>query len=1070
MKNLKFLLIFLLGMMFNVPVFAQWAKLSGPGGGPVYSIEYVGNQIWAACPGGIYISTDEGLTWNKSGLIDGYGVGTDISTSNDSTIICYSEFVFNGMGYDVNTNTISSINGGTTWSSPSLIENISTSPMGKIFRSKSTCIARTDYYNISYDFGLSWSVFTPPFGDHVNQIYSDGHTFLLQAANYSGNMEIQNFISTDAAVSWQAINFPAAVSSFYVEDNLLILGVYDTATSPNQYYIVRSSNLGSSWDTVYTGLPNQYFGDIRSSDGKIFISASDYQTLISDDDGLTWIIYAGPGYPFYSEVITFQNGDKIGIGEGGIIRYVSGPDVIVPANNGIAAQNIENLASNNNVLFASTENSLFRSTDAGLSWQNISIPDSPLYAMTFKGDTIFSIAGYHIGKSYDNGITWDTINIPGELNGDFSVNSIEFNNNKLYFSGLAMFYSDNLGHSWNSLPGLPVVPTNPCYSNSDVSGKLKSFEHDIFCITNDGFVFRLDTVAQSWQYSTCFWSSGAFNNNGLFQVDSALIVCGAGFQYSYDHGTTWITPAANGLSYLPSSIVSINGTWFCNNMVDGTWLSTDQGENWQPIQAGGSPFFPKGGIVNLNGGLFSGSFLSSVWRRAGTFESISGIVYNDVNNNGIKESTEVVIPNIIIHTSPSSWAVSSDTNGFYSFITDMAGDTLSPVKPHVFAVINPPYYLTDGAAVNKDFGVYMTPGIRDLSVDISNVSVFRPGFQTQLIINAKNNGSVKQPAQVQIEIDSNLSFISADPTPISISGNLYTWNIDSIAFLEYRNISIIVETDVFSLLNDSVKCTAMISPVIHDTIPANNYGTLNDVIVGSYDPNDKQCQQGEFVTPQQLQNGEEIIYTIRFQNTGNFQADFIHIIDTLCSYFDISTFRFISSSHPLTWSLLQDNVVDFYFQDIFLPPSSIDELNSHGFVKFGIKCRKSVALGNALTNTAYIYFDFNPAIVTNTTSTIIVNPIYVSIPEDFSNEGKANSISVYPNPASDNLYIDMSSLTETRLKLIIYNSSGSLIQEETVTNKLQKIQLEGNANGLYFGIIVNPANEQKVSFKFVIRK
>jgi hypothetical protein len=1065
-KIIFYCFISLILICFN-NVSAQWISLPGPEGGPIDNLVKVGNQLWAGSPGGIYISTDEGLMWHRSTLINEFC--EDIVVSNDSVVVCYAVYDTTDPGAMLMNNfSIASFDGGTTWSTPSLIYPLSNWYIGPVYQARSTCIMGG---KISYDFGQSWGDFNLPYGNYINHIYADGRTFLLQTINTADyNAGPQNFISTDGAITWQPMSSANYIYDFYVRDSLMLFSITDTTNSLNQFYIVRSADFGSTWDTVCTGQPGQIFLDFRNVDGDILTLAGNTDIYKSSDDGLTWVLTQWPGALFYSDVIHLSNGDKLGISDGGLKRFIASSGTLIPANNGFSGQDINYLTSNNNVLFASVEFASFRSTDAGQTWQNMFIPAQSVNSMVFKGDTVFCIAGDHIGKSFDNGITWDTLSPPSNIyNGDF-VYSVEMHNNRLFFSGEGIFFSDDFGQSWNNLPDLPFVPSNPCYTNLDTVGRLKVFENELFCISPDGFVFKFNTVLQSWQYLTCFWSTGAYTNNGLYSVDSALFICGMAFKYSYDQGQTWITPTANGLNRPPSSIVSVNGLWVCNDFLDGVFMSNDQGENWLSMHVGILPFHPHRGLTVMGGTLFAGSYYKSVWRRQGTFETISGIAYLDANNNGVKDISETVLPEILINTIPSSWSVSTDTNGAYSFVTDMSGDTLGLTKPNPFAVSNPPYYLVNGAATGQDFGIYIPSGIKDLSVDISNVSVFRSGFQTQLLLTAKNFGSVKQPAQVQLMIDSSLSFISADPLPDIVTGNQYTWVIDSISFSESRVINIVVTTNIGSALGDTIKCKANVLPVIHDTVPQNNSCELKDIIMGSYDPNDKRCLQGEYIIPQQIIDGEELIYIIRFQNTGNYPASFIHIIDTLCQYFDLSTFRVISSSHPMSWSMLQNNVMDFYFQNIQLPASTMDELNSHGFVKFSIKCKSGVGLGNALTNTAYIYFDFNPAIVTNTTATFVVNPFLLSIPEDFTENGVATRIRVYPNPTSDEINIDVSSLEVSEAVLMICNVSGDIIMEDKILTSLHKIQMKGFPAGMYFGIIVNPLNRQKVSFKFILRK
>ena len=49
-----------------------------------------------------------------------------------------------------------------------------------------------------------------------------------------------------------------------------------------------------------------------------------------------------------------------------------------------------------------------------------------------------------------------------------------------------------------------------------------------------------------------------------------------------------------------------------------------------------------------------------------------------------------------------------------------------------------------------------------------------------------------------------------------------------------------------------------------------------------------------------------------------------------------------------------------------LPDSNVNEPASHGFIKYSIKKYNTVGIGSVIKNTAYIYFDFNAPVVTNT--------------------------------------------------------------------------------------------------------
>ena len=65
-------------------------------------------------------------------------------------------------------------------------------------------------------------------------------------------------------------------------------------------------------------------------------------------------------------------------------------------------------------------------------------------------------------------------------------------------------------------------------------------------------------------------------------------------------------------------------------------------------------------------------------------------------------------------------------------------------------------------------------------------------------------------------------------------------------------------------------------------------------------------------------------------------------------------------------------------------------------------------------------------------------------------EQVAREISIYPNPTKDNLTIDLSELTDTRIKTYIYSISGQLLVEENLYgNSIHNIDVSHLLNGLY---------------------
>ena len=137
----------------------------------------------------------------------------------------------------------------------------------------------------------------------------------------------------------------------------------------------------------------------------------------------------------------------------------------------------------------------------------------------------------------------------------------------------------------------------------------------------------------------------------------------------------------------------------------------------------------------------------------------------------------------------------------------------------------------------------------------------------------------------------------------------------------------------------------------------------------AYDPNDKAGFPLGYTEHHYIENTQELEYLIRFQNTGNAPATDVKILDDIDEDLDLSTLKVIGNSHHVQTLINMDSrEVEFLFENIFLPDSVNNESESHGFILFSVLPHNDLTTDTELENTAEIYFDNNPPIITNTTS------------------------------------------------------------------------------------------------------
>jgi hypothetical protein len=242
---------------------------------------------------------------------------------------------------------------------------------------------------------------------------------------------------------------------------------------------------------------------------------------------------------------------------------------------------------------------------------------------------------------------------------------------------------------------------------------------------------------------------------------------------------------------------------------------------------------------------------------------------------------------------------------------------------------------------------------------------------------------------------------------------------------------------------DTFVFSASINAAAEDETPENNSSTLNQTTVGSYDPNDITCLEGNTVGPDMI--GKYVHYIIRFENTGTYHATNIVVKDMVdTSKFDVSSLVPLHSSHDFI-TRIAGNTAEFIFENIMLP---FDDAINDGYVAFKIKTKPTLTVGQSFSKLANIYFDYNHPIVTNTATTTIT----ALATEDHV----FDKYIIYPNPAQNTLQIRSSIGVEVQ-SVGIYNLLGQLVLTIPYTQSDAIIDVSHLNTGNYF-IKIRSAN------------
>jgi len=429
---------------------------------------------------------------------------------------------------------------------------------------------------------------------------------------------------------------------------------------------------------------------------------------------------------------------------------------------------------------------------------------------------------------------------------------------------------------------------------------------------------------------------------------------------------------------------------------------------------------------------------------------ITGKVFMDSNNDNIINNNEQLLPGILMHTSNNQYAVSS-LNGNYALYPATPNDTLKVIAPIYYTSI-PPYHIVNAGDTAKNFSIQAIPNINDLQASVFSMTDFRPGNKNKLFIACKNVGTTTiTNAQIKIS-NSNLDLISTTPSYSTFLNDTITWNIPSITSQQQLNFIVVDSVSVNMPLGSVLLFNSQALPILNDSTPYNNTDTISKIVIGSFDPNDKQVEPKNYTTTNQ-QNGDYLTYTIRFQNTGTAAALNVVVTDPLNALLDINTLQVLASSHIYSVAVKANNVLEFTFNNINLPDSNTSELLSHGFVSFRIKPKSTWNIGQNIDNTAAIYFDYNSPVITNTVNSVLLATVGLT-------ENNASNLSVYPNPFA----VELSIKGAANSMLEIYSADGKIVFRKNIINGLEQINTKSLLNGFYIVKVIS-ANNQNTVFK-----
>ena len=428
--------------------------------------------------------------------------------------------------------------------------------------------------------------------------------------------------------------------------------------------------------------------------------------------------------------------------------------------------------------------------------------------------------------------------------------------------------------------------------------------------------------------------------------------------------------------------------------------------------------------------------------------SVIGTVYMDYDQNCVPAlpNVEPRVPDGLLEFTPGPYFATSADNGVYGINLPNGSYSVQQIATQIGQHCIP---LPITVTVNNNV---QTVNFADTAlVPVDAMVAFasgaaRPGFQLHYTISQHNlTPATTGATSIAFTFDPAVSYVSATPPPSNVNGNVITWDQGALGAFQGRDIYVTMQVppDV-GLVGTALDASVTLSCANDDADLTNNAVSSSVTVTASLDPNEKVAQTSSGLSKDFyfIDADEYIDYTLRFQNTGNDTAFTVIVTDTLPATLDPGSIIWGASSHVGSRSLSGQGIVKFIFANILLPDSNSNEDASHGFASFRIRPRLPLTPGTQIENTANIYFDFNPPVITDP------SVLMVEFNTSVKTNGTVQNLWLMPNPTSGSLEVRVSNGNAAGL-LQVVSVDGRVVLQRRMEGPRAVLDVSQLSRGLY---------------------
>ncbi|MCX6230806.1 MAG: T9SS type A sorting domain-containing protein [Bacteroidetes bacterium] len=989
---------------------ANWSAVNtGLTNNTVYCLAISGSNIFAGTwMDGVFLSNNNGASWTP--------------VNNGLTNILIYSFAISGNNIFAGTDgkgIFLSINNGASWTAVN--SGLTNLTIKSIAISGSNIFAGTDGGGVflSTNNGASWTAVNT--GLTNNQIYS---LAIIGSNIFAGTYGGGVFISTNNGASWTAIN------TGLPNLNIITLGINgsDIYTQLGIVgYVYKSTNNGLSWTLANIGLPSYGVSCFVTSGSTIFAGISGGGVFKSTNNGTSWTAVNTGLTTLYVNNLAISGGNIFaGTYGGGVFKSTNSGASWTAVNTGFTSIfNISRLATNGSILFAGLMNSsVWKNASVLCNYPSISASNLLVSNLTDSSATLIWTRGNGskviILANADSAVNTNPID-----GNSYTANSVFGNGNQIGMGNYAVY--NGTGNTVN-IKGLSAGTTyyyaiyefdstSNCYLSNALTGNLTT--------TCPPVSILLQPVPSQ---TSCSPSS-----NILFNVKAS-----GGFpftyQWQYFNGTTW------------------------NNVINGTPSGAIYANtNSDSITVSGitilSIYKYRCSISNCNGAntIMSDSACLIIINPPSPAASISGITAVCAGTNTVLYSTPTITgATSYIWSLPSGASGSSTSNtisvtyGISSvsgYITVKGSNTICSGIPSSLAITVNPLPLNAG---NISGTSVVCQGVSSINYSIPLINNATSYFWT--LPNGASGSSTSNSINVNYSI-------------AAVSGNITVKGSNSCGDGVGSNKAITVNSlpATFNSITGSSSVYTGQQNVVY-SVPADP-NTVNytwDIPSGA-----TSVYNGNTLTVNYSSSAVSGYISVQGDNTcgyGQTTSKYITVNPVVpnCS----AQFSLVADTTTLHHYYAYNNAsgippLHFYWNwgdgshDTIALPSHT--YTTAGFYKICLSITDSVGCNATYCDSSFLQKTPNSIITIN-----VVPQGWVGI-----NNLIAGKVSIYPNPAKDNLIIE---LKESKVlqnnNVSIYNIQGQLLKQLTLKESKTEIDIHSFATGIY----IVKVNNQKESF------